>query len=69
MVIALLKEYRLKKGYSRQKLAKIVDINERTILRIEKNETMPLADTFAKLVKALDLSKEEIQIELEKLSK
>lgn len=64
----MLKEERLKKGYTQEKLAELTNIDPRTILRIEKDFTMPKVDTYAKLVIALELTNEEIGENIRKIS-
>ena len=56
----MLKEYRIKKNISQEKLEELTNLDRKTIFRIENNINMPLLDTFAKMVIALDLSDEEI---------
>ena len=56
----MLKEERLKKGYTQEKLSEMSGIDPRTILRIEKNLTIPKLDTYAKIVIALNMTNEEI---------
>ena len=63
----MLKEYRLKKKISQEKLEELTNLDRKTIFRIENNINMPLLDTFAKLVIALDLTDKEI-VELVKNS-
>lgn len=64
----MLKEERLKKGYTQEKLAELTDIDPRTILRIEKDFTIPKIDTYAKLVIALEMTNEQIGEHIRKLS-
>ena len=54
----MLQEYRIKRKISREKLARLSGVDARTIYRIEKNISMPLVDTYAKIVMALGLTKE-----------
>lgn len=56
----MLKNERLKKGYTQEKLSEMTGIDPRTILRIEKDLTIPKLDTYAKLVIALEMTNEEI---------
>lgn len=56
----MLKEYRLKKNISQEKLEELTGLDRKTIFRIENDLNMPLIDTFAKMVTALNLSDEEI---------
>lgn len=63
----MLKEERKKKNYTQEKLSEMSGIDPRTILRIEKNLTIPKIDTYAKLVIALELTNEEIGENIRKL--
>ena len=63
----MLKEKRIEKGYTQEKLAEITGIDPRTILKIEKNFTVPKVDTYAKLVIGLELTNEEIGEEIRKI--
>ncbi len=62
----MLKEYRNKINMSQEKLEKLTNIDRKTIFRIENNLNMPLLDTFAKMVIALNLSDKEIAEEVKK---
>lgn len=63
----MLIEYRKRLKISRKKLADIINVDERTIFRIEHDTSIPLVDTYAKIIKALKLSEEEVYKELMKL--
>ena len=63
----MLKEYRLKQKLSQEKLEELTSIDRKTIFRIENNLNMPLLDTFAKIVIALNLTDEEIAKEVNKV--
>ena len=54
---------------SQEQLEKITNIDRKTIFRIENNLNMPLLDTFAKIVIALNLSDKEIADEVKKTVK
>lgn len=54
---------------SQEKLEEITNIDRKTIFRIENNINIPLLDTFAKLVTALNLSDKEIAKEVKKTIK
>lgn len=56
----MLKKYRIKKNISQEKLEELTNLDRKTIFRIENNLNMPLLDTFAKIVTALELTDEEI---------
>ncbi len=60
----MLKEYRLKAKISQEELEKRTNIDRKTIFRIENNLNVPLLDTFAKIVVALNLTDEEIAKEV-----
>lgn len=62
----MLKEYRKKKNISQEKLEIMTNIDRKTIFRIENDLNMPLLDTFAKIVTALDLTDKEIALEVRK---
>lgn len=62
----MLKEYRERMKLSQEKLEEITNIDRKTIFRIENNINVPLLDTFAKLVIALNLSDKEIAKEVKK---
>ncbi len=62
----MLKEYRNRINMSQEKLEKITNIDRKTIFRIENNLNIPLLDTFAKIVIALNLSDKEIAYEVKK---
>ena len=62
----MLRAYRKRLRISQEELEKRTNIDRKTIFRIENDLNMPLLDTFAKLVKALDLSDEEIAEEVKK---
>ena len=64
----MLREYRLKKRISQEKLESITNIDRKTIFRIENDLNMPLLDTFSKLVTALELTDEEIANEVKKIA-
>lgn len=65
----MLQTYRKNKKISRENLAKLSGIDARTIYRIEKDISIPLLDTYAKIVTSLGLTKEEIYNEITKLAK
>ena len=65
----MLKEYRQRNNMSQEKLEEITNIDRKTIFRIENDINMPLLDTFAKIVVALNLSDKEIAKEVKKTIK
>lgn len=56
----MLKNERLKKDYTQEELSELTKVDPRTILRIEKDLTIPKVNTYAKIVVALDMTDEEI---------
>ena len=66
---SMLQEHRIKRKISREKLARLSGVDARTIYRIEKNISMPLVDTYAKIVMALGLTKEEIYNDIKNIAK
>lgn len=63
----MLKEYRKRKNISQEELERLTNIDRKTIFRIENDLNMPLLDTFAKMALALDLTDEEIALEVRKI--
>ena len=63
----MLKEYRKRKNISQEELERLTNIDRKTIFRIENDLNMPLLDTFAKIVLALDLTNAEIALEVKKI--
>ena len=64
----MLKKERLKKGYTQEQLSELTKVDPRTILRIEKNLTVPKVDTYAKIVIALEMTNEEIGESIRKIA-
>ncbi len=54
-IAKLIKEARLKKGYSQQQLASLTQLNLRSVQRIEKGQVWPRAYNLNLLVQQLDL--------------
>lgn len=63
----MLKEYRKRKNISQEELERLTNIDRKTIFRIENDLNTPLLDTFAKMVVALNLTDEEIALEVRKI--
>ncbi len=57
---SLFKEYRKLRKYTQEKLAELVQVDIRTIQRIENGETEPSLETFKKLIKVLNIDKKDI---------
>lgn len=64
----MLKKERLKRGYTQEKLSELTSVDPRTILRIEKNLTVPKVDTYARIVIALEMTNEEIGEHIRKIA-
>ena len=56
----MIKEYRIKNGFSQEELAEKVDISWRHIQRLEHNESKTTVKTLKKLIKVLNISDEDI---------
>ena len=56
-----LKKLREKKGLSQDRLAKLADVANNTIIKIEQGENQnPTLDTLKKIAKALEVSVDEL---------
>lgn len=56
----MIKECRIKKGYTQEKLAELINISPRQIQRIEKEEEKTKIETLKKIIKILEIPDEEI---------
>ena len=56
----MIKENRIKKGYTQEELAEILDLSPRQLQRIEKNEEKTKIITLKKIIKVLKISDKEI---------
>ena len=56
----MIKEKRKEKGYTQEKMAKLLGISLRQYVRIDNEEDLPRRDVLKGLIKELDLSNEEI---------
>ena len=56
----MIKDYRLKNKLSQEELAEEIGISNRHLQRLEHNEENTRLSTFKKIVKALDISDNEI---------
>lgn len=61
-IAKLIKDARLKKGYSQQQLADLTQLNLRSVQRIEKAEVWPRAYNLNLLVQQLDLDAEALEL-------
>lgn len=50
-----IKEYRKSRGFTQEKLAEIIDVNQRQLTRIESGENFPSAETLEKICIAIDV--------------
>ena len=56
-----LKKMRIRKGLSQDRLAKLADVANNTIIKMEQGENInPTLDTLKKIAKALDVSVDEL---------
>lgn len=56
----MIKECRIKKGYTQEKLAELINISPRQIQRIEKEEEKTKIETLKKIIKILEIPDEDI---------
>lgn len=56
----MIKENRIKKNYTQEELAEIIDISPRQLQRIEKNEDKTKIETIRKIIKVLQIPDDEI---------
>lgn len=56
----MIKENRIKKQYTQEQLAEIIDISPRQMQRIEKDENKTKLETLKKIIKVLQIPDEEI---------
>ena len=52
----MIKEYRVKNGFSQEELAEKIDISWRHLQRLEHNESKTTVKTLKKLIKVLNIS-------------
>lgn len=55
-----IKNIRLSKGYTQEKLSEMIDISQRALSKIEIGENFLTAETLDKLLVALDITAEEL---------
>ena len=56
----MIKENRIKKNYTQEELAEIINISPRQMQRIEKNENNTKIETLRKIIKVLQIPDKEI---------
>ncbi len=56
----MIKENRIKKNYTQEKLAEILDISTRQLQRIERDEDKTSIETMRKIIKVLQISDKEV---------
>lgn len=56
----MIKENRIKKNYTQEELAEIINISARQMQRIEKDENKTKLETLKKLIKVLQIPDDEI---------
>ena len=55
-----IKRIRVNRGYTQDKLSEMIDISQRALSSIESGENFVSAETFDKLIKALEITSEEL---------
>ena len=55
-----IKQYRIAQGYTQEKLSEMMDISQKALSSIEVGENFISAETFDKLLTALDITSEEL---------
>ena len=56
----MIKENRIKRNYTQEELAEIIQISPRQLQRIEKNEDKTKIETLKKIIKVLQITDKEI---------
>ena len=56
----MIKENRIKKGYTQEQLAELIDISWRQLQRIEKNENNTKISTLKKIIRILNIPDDDI---------
>lgn len=56
----MIKENRIKRNYTQEQLAEIINISPRQLQRIERNEEKTKIETLKKIIKVLQIPDEEI---------
>ena len=56
----MIREYRIKKNYTQEQLAEMINISPRQLQRIEKNEDKTKIETIRKIIKILEIPDIEI---------
>lgn len=56
----MIKENRIKKNYTQEELAEIINISPRQMQRIEKDENKTKLETLKKIIKVLQIPDDEI---------
>lgn len=56
----MIKQYRIKKGYTQEELAEMVNLSTRQLQRIEENEERTKIKTLKQIIKVLQIPENEI---------
>lgn len=56
----IIRENRIKKKITQEKLAELIDVSPRQMQRIENNESSTKISTLRKIIKELDISDDDI---------
>lgn len=65
----MIKEKRLKKSYTQEKMSQILGISLRQYVRIDNEEDLPRRDVLRNLIIELDLTNEEIGEYIRKMTR
>lgn len=56
----MIKDYRIKRGYTQEELAEILNISPRQLQRIENGESIPKIETLQKMALTLKIDDKDI---------
>jgi len=56
----MIRENRIKKKYTQERLAELLDISPRQLQRIERNETQTKITTLKKIISILDIPEDDV---------
>ncbi len=55
-----IKQYRISQGFTQERLSELIDISQKALSSIEVGDNFVSADTFDKILSALDITSEEL---------
>ncbi len=65
VIAANIRHYRLKRGFTQERLADMIKMDNGTISRFELGKMSPNAETLEKIAKALDIEPHQLLIPIE----